>query len=158
MKELFCLDTHILIWGIKKEAQDDQRHMIVQTSRFFKEIQNKKIPIIIPSVVVGEFLYSVPHEKHPEIIKILSESFQIVPFDAIASSMFAKIWSENKTIDNLDNDLNRKEIKFDYQIIATAITRGATCIFSHDKPVKKLGEKYIKVLEIEDYLNQLELF
>ncbi len=92
-----CLDTHILIWGIKEESSPGQENMIPKAKLFLKWLDDNGIMAIIPSVVIGELLMPVPPEKHDEVYGILNK-FRIASFDAAAASCFAKIWQNTDLI------------------------------------------------------------
>lgn len=48
----FCIDSHLLIWGIREEAEQGQEDMILRTKAFFSDCKNNNIRIIVPSVVL----------------------------------------------------------------------------------------------------------
>lgn len=162
--ELVCLDTHILIWGIKEESEPGQKDMIPKAKAFLKWLEDKKIKVLIPSVVVAELLMRVPSEEHGKVIDFFQRKFITPPFDTVAACCFANIWrkkTDEKTIKELIDNLSitREKIKIDLQIIAIAVTRRASCIYSYDKAMPKLAEGYISVKEIpsEAYVQQLPL-
>lgn len=157
-----CLDTHILIWGIKEYAENGQEQMIPRTKAFFDHYQKSKIKIMVPSIVVGELLTAIDSVLHPMVINLLSSSFIIPPYDAAASSVFAKLWQENKNsglIQEFKNRMqaNRQELKADCMIVATAIVQNCSAIYSHDDKLKKFANGKIPVLEIPKLEYQEEL-
>ena len=92
--ELVCLDTHILIWGIKEESEPGQEDKIPKAKSFLKWLEDKKAKILVPSVVVAELLMRVPREEHGKVIDFFQRKFIAPPFDTVAASCFAKIWRE----------------------------------------------------------------
>lgn len=158
---LVCLDTHILIWGIKEESTSGQEHMVTKAKLFFRWLDEEGIKAVIPSNVIAEFLMLIPHEKHGEVINHFNKNFIVVPFDTAAASCFAKIWRERNddgTIERLKKEGTTKaKITFDCQIIATAITRGALCIYSYDEDLTKFANRYIEVKQMPDIPDQLNL-
>lgn len=159
--KLVCLDNHILIWGIKEEATPGQENMVPKAKRFFRWLDEEGIRAVIPSNVIAEFLMLIPHEEHGEVINLFNKYFVVVPFDAAAASCFAKIWRERNddgTIDQLKQDgATKAKITFDCQIVATAITHGASCIYSYDEDLAKFAEDYIEVKQIPDIPEQMHL-
>ncbi|MFN8446501.1 MAG: PIN domain-containing protein [Caldilineaceae bacterium] len=147
-----CFDTHVLIWGIKQEAQPSQREMIEKANALIRECQDKKDSVIIPAVVVAEMLCSVPHETHQRFFQILNESFMIVPFDARAALINARIWQEQKTLreEFREQQINRQAIKIDIQIAAIAIASGCNILYTEDAPLYRLAERYIDVKKISE--------
>lgn len=157
--QLVCLDTHILIWGIKEEASEGQENMIPIAKAFFKEADLKEnLQIQIPSIVVGEFLMRIPPDLHITVMNLLQTSFQIPPFDLASASAFATIWQGKERLRNsLKDEISREKMKVDCQIVAIATTHTADCIFSHDKYLTKFAEGYIRVKELPKKLEQMEL-
>ena len=159
--KLVCLDNHILIWGIKEEATQGQEDMIPKAKRFFKWLEDEDIKVLIPANVIAEFLMLIPHEEHGNIISLFNKFFIVVPFDTAAASCFAKIWrkrNDDGTIERLKEDgATKNKITFDCQIVAIAVTHGASCIYSYDEHIEKFADGYIEVKEIPDIPEQLHL-
>jgi predicted nucleic acid-binding protein len=160
--QLVCLDTHILIWGIKEEATPGQEEMIHKTKLFFKWLDDNGIKAIIPSVVIGEFLMLIPSDEHEQVNNFFQMNFIVVPYDTASASYFAKIWQDKTTdgtIDKLKNNplATRAKLKADCQIVATAITHGASCIYSYDEELAKFAEGYIEVKQIPDIPEQMQM-
>jgi predicted nucleic acid-binding protein len=163
MGDLICLDSHILIWGISEYATSGQELMIDKTKRFLKWLDNRKATILVPTVVVAEFLMNVPPEHHATITNLLDRSFVIAPFDTVAAAYFSKIWQTKKDqgiIDEARRDGKTRElIKVDGMLVATAVARKAKIIYSYDnKGVCKFAEGFIEVAEIPDIPEQQNLF
>jgi predicted nucleic acid-binding protein len=158
MADLVCFDTQAIIWGIKEEATPGQEFMIDRTKRFIKHLDEKRIKILIPTVVYAESLMRIPKELHPMIQNLVERSFIISPFDAKAASIFAEVWQkgkENGTIKGLIKEGSERDfIKFDSQIIATAISLGAECIYSQDSDLTKLANGLIDIREIPNVAEQ----
>lgn len=153
--ELVCLDTHILIWGIKEEAEPGQEDMIPKAKSFLKWLEDNKAKVFVPAVVVAELLMRVPPEEHGRMLDFFRRNFITPPFDTVAASCFAKIWQKkasNDIIKKLKKDLSitREKMKIDFQIVAIAVTRRASCIYSYDPGMLKFAEGFIPVEKIPD--------
>jgi predicted nucleic acid-binding protein len=160
--KIVCLDTHLLIWGIKEEATEGQEEMVQKAKLFFKWLDENGIKAMIPSVVIGEFLMLIPSEMHDKITNSFQKNFIVPPYDTASASCFAKIWQKKNsdgTIEKLKNDTSasRAKLKADCQIVATAITHGASCIYSYDEDLAKFAEGYIEVKQIPDIPEQMKL-
>ncbi len=159
---LVCFDTHVLIWGVKGEAVASQRHMIERTRAFIAHLTEKQATVLVPSVVVGELLMDTPAEQHQHMISILSKSFVVAPFDLQAAAHFGRIWqiqrSQQITHDLQSLGATRQELKADCMIVATAVARGASCIYSNDVKLQKFALGHIDVYEIPDIPTQMKLF
>jgi predicted nucleic acid-binding protein len=150
---LICFDNNVLIWGIKGDATPGQRDMIPRTKSFIESLNNdKEISILIPAVVVAEYLLPVPYNEHANVLKVFNESFIVAPFDADAASKYSLIWSTHKSSGTLDTllkkNIGKNELKIDGMIVATAYSRNAQCIYSHDEGIRSFAQGFIDVKDI----------
>ena len=154
-----CIDNHILIWGVRKEATPGQDMMIERAELFLEYCDAAKIKILVPTIVVGEFLVKTPQEKHEEISAVLEKRFRIAPYDAITAACAARILQEYKTSGMKATHTNRDVLKADIQILATAITRKCNVLYTHDDGLTALAGRYIKVCKMPDSLcRQTQMF
>lgn len=147
--KIVCLDNHALIWGIKEQCADGQEDMIPLTKKFIESIDNDT-SVLIPAIVVAEFLMPIPQELHAMVINLFNKNFIIAPFDALCASKFSTIWNTNKNEaqELLKSGATRAELKADTFIVATAVARNAECIYSYDKWIKTIANGFINVKEI----------
>jgi hypothetical protein len=160
--EIICLDTHILVWGIKQDASDGQEHMVPIARSFIKSLgDDKNIKVMVPSVVVGELLMRVPPEKHEEVNRLFYSRFMVPSYDIAAASCFARIWQEKKNIfpqfKEEFPDSTREELKADCQIVAIAVTHGARCIYSYDDNLTKFANGHIEVRKMPEVVEQMSV-
>lgn len=164
---LVCLDNHILIWGVRQEATPGQEDMIRRTGLFLQFLEKKNAQIIIPSVVVGEFLLGVSFENHQKVMEVLDKRFQIAPYDTAAALIAAELWIEkNKGSGGVSDELkqglqdsSKIKLRDDCKIVATAIKCRADCLYSEDEGVKKFAQGRIEVKEVpRDLPEQRGLF
>jgi len=168
---LVCVDTHVLIWGIKKEASPGQEAMIPRAERYLENLESEGATIMVPAVVLAEVLAKVPLESHPVIMGRMGECFVAHPFDAEAALEYSHIWYEwekrkplseipESELSNEQKDSYKRHIKADFMIMATAIVGGASLIVSHDPLLHKLAKFYPgcpRVIEIPFVIGQGEL-
>jgi len=149
---LICFDNHVLIWGIKEQSEKGQEHMIPRTKYFIENIDDKNDDVLIPAIIVAEFLIRIPTDLHATIINLFNRNWIIAPFDALAASKFSSIWQANNTSDEVKQLMNKgatkAELRADSMFVATAVSRKAECIYSHDKGVKAFAKGFIDVKEI----------
>lgn len=159
---LVCLDNHALIWGIKEEATEGQELMVPRAKAFIESLDEKDYGVLIPTIVIGEFLLRIPSNMHATVINLFNRSFIIAPFDLIAASKFAEIWQSKKSQEIADelfkSGRTREELKADRMIVAIAASRRAECIYSHDKALKAFAKDYIEVREIPFISKQKSAF
>jgi hypothetical protein len=148
---LICFDNHVLIWGIKEQATEGQEDNIPKAKRFIGSLASDDI-VLIPSVVVAEYLIPIPVDKHAKILKMFNRNFFVAPFDARAASKFSQIWQTNKPSEIANKVISeqktRAELRADSMIVAIAVAQKAECIYSHDKHVKNFAKGFIEVKEI----------
>ncbi len=162
--KLVCVDNHALIWGIREFADEGQEAMVPRTKAFFEWCRLNKTMIMVPSIVIGELLTAIEPKHHPMTVNLLEKGFEIPSYDAKAAALFAKLWREKQEsglVNDIRNELQatRQELKADCMIVATAITRNAEVIYSHDKKLKRFANGNIEVREIPElqYQEALEL-
>jgi predicted nucleic acid-binding protein len=153
MPRLVCLDTQMLIWGIQEHATSGQEDLIDRAKALLKQLVQEKNQFIIPSIVLSEFLIRMPGDVQQTLNDLAHHQFQIVPFDVSAAMHFSRIWQANvdpvvKTGVYDGTKTSRHELKADILIIATAVARKATCIYSCDRNhMKRFAQG---VIEIQD--------
>lgn len=154
--QIVCLDNHVLIWGIKRQAIPDQQHMIERTRTFLQKLQDEGVTVVIPTVVLAEFLNHIPTEHHPNIIQQLSKSFVLAPFDAKTASLFSDIWKKKHGNGAIPTK-PREGLKVDTQIVAVALANQASVIYSEDKDIRNFANGLIEVRDIPAIPTQLSL-
>ena len=155
-----CLDTMILVWGIQQNAKPTQQAENLKAISLLDKLDKQKTKIVIPTIVLGEFLLGIPSEYHLATANQFDRRFQLTPFDAQCAQQFAHIWQANSArLDELRAiGSTRKTIQADCMILATAIVRGVDCIYSHDPHLEKLSQGYIQIRKMPEASSQLPLF
>ena len=159
---LVCLDTQILIWGVKGQASSGQEGMIPKAKSFLRYLDKSGIRSLVPAIVLAELLMPIPPHSRQAFSEFMQKNFIVLPFDTKAAVHFAEIWQskkEQQVIDELmqNPEIAKAHLKADCMIVAIALARGASCIYSHDEDVQRFGEGYIEVREMFDIYEQLEL-
>lgn len=145
---IICIDSQVIVWGIKKQATKGQEDMISKAETFFNWVDNNEYDIIIPAIVVAEVLAPEPETIRANYLKTLTTGFVIVPFDTRAAFKYADIlhgrFNELKAAAD-QIDISKHRMKADHMIIATAIVNNANCIYSYDKGLTTFGSGFIDV-------------
>ena len=141
---MVVFDTNVLIWGVKRQSTSGQENMIELAVRLIEDLDDKETEIALPSLVISEYLSNFPDESREEQYSELIRSYYIVPFDAKAASIAAKIRNDRDKISGIVDEYSasRNVIKADIYILASALSCGATEIFTHDKHIKKLAKGF----------------
>jgi predicted nucleic acid-binding protein len=161
------LDSHILVWGIKGEAAPGQERMVSRAQAFLRSLDDEKdTKVYVPAIVLGEILVRVPEADHQRVMAVVSKSLMIAPYDAAAASEFARLLAKalaaSKNAGNLQQGAPgvRTKMKADLMILATALSRNVSCLYSHDPEMPKLAtyaSGRLKVAEMPDTPEQLPL-
>ncbi len=158
---IICLDTQIVIWGVKKQATPDQSEMILRAEYLLEKFQSNGTKILVPAIVVAEILAGIDERKHDQFTQSMNKFFIVPPFDTQAAQHFAKMWMANKALRNKlsTKGITRSEMKADCLIVATAVARGCSCVYSHDDQLGKFAHGHIDVKELPTVpAKQVELF
>lgn len=151
-----CLDNHILIWGVRGVSTPGQEQQIEQARQLFEDLDQSDARVMIPSVVVAEFLAGVPKPQHGNLLDVLNRRFQIPPFDTRTAALAAELWREaaerNPHLKDLVKEVfpgtEKAKIKADIMILATALARNAEILYTHDGPLAKVAEGRIDVRQL----------
>lgn len=151
-----CLDTHVIIWGIKHEADPGQEDMITRATALIKSLDSTNTQMIIPSIVLAELLTKIPPEEREAFVSELSSDFMIYPFGIESSISFSDLWAQKKSKYKQDLAYSREHMKADFMIVATALSSSSSCIYSEDKGVQKASENLIECKNIPQNVLQLD--
>ena len=131
---MICLDTPVLIWGVRGFASRTQEHEIVKAERYIKWLTIKEKKVLLPSIVLSEYLVGAnATELHNGTI--FEKGFQIAPFDVPAAKIAADLSRDIDMIMTIakEHNVHRQCIKSDVMIAAIAIHRKAEKIITSDK-------------------------
>lgn len=158
---LACLDTHILIWAIQRVARAGQEEMIPRARALLAQLDKDRVPVVVPSVVIGEFLLGLPIDEYPIYQEVITRRFIVVPYDLRAAVHFARVWREKRDVKVIEvlqqAGATRTELRADTMIVATALAVGATVIYGHDTGVKNLADGFIEFRNVGEIEAQLSL-
>src|SRR5689334_14537208 len=141
---MIAIDTQVLIWGFKKKATPNRRHMIAKADELFRQVSAQRDRILIPSLVVSEALVKYSDSDREAVLAALGKRFFIAPFDARATSIAARLYADNQTWkksrDATGN--NRQCIKVDISILATVAAFNVGTFYVEDDPLFDLAQRY----------------
>jgi predicted nucleic acid-binding protein len=132
---MYSVDTNIMIWGIKRQAEPGQEEMIERAVSFFSDLATRQIRVAIPAQALAEFLirYSSEDERRRSLHAI-ERGFVVAPLDGKAAIIAAELWPGTEQLDAIrgTHNVTRQIVKADINVIASAIAIGATKLFSHE--------------------------
>ena len=90
-QRIVSFDCMTLIWGVRRKGPPD---MIRYAGYLFRELDECDAQIVLPSVVVAEFLIPARSEaERTRIVASLGERFQIAEFGARDAVTAAELWN-----------------------------------------------------------------
>jgi predicted nucleic acid-binding protein len=105
-----------------------------------RDARGRKETVVVPSVAVAEVLLGVDEDEHGHFIAELQTRFFLPPFDLRATVIAAKLWQAHRELPKEDQ-IERKYLKADVMILATAKVAGATRFYSHERKLRKLADE-----------------
>jgi predicted nucleic acid-binding protein len=131
----------------KKKKKDGQNvsEMRRRAKILLRMLDDEGSQLCIPSVVVAELLLGVEPHKHANVIAEFQERLFCPPFDIKACVLSAKLWHFERGLQGHSEGLpkeeqtERKILKADILIVASAKVGGATIFYSHEKKCRRLA-------------------
>lgn len=102
--------------------------------------QHAKTKIIIPTPSLTEYLVRAGKARDELLAKLsTNRSFSIEPFDQRAATECALLLADHWTAD-ARGKVSRTKFKFDWQIVAIALSRNVTRIYSDDADLRRIAQ------------------
>lgn len=152
---MVCLDTHVIIWGIKGEATQGQEQMVQRAKSYIRHQDEQDVELMVPAPVVAEAMVRGDVDQLRTIRTILERSFFIASFDSPAAFLAAEL-ERGRSVAKLleEGEVPRRHIRIDAQIAAIAIAQKAEVIISHDPHMRTVAQNLIQVTELPDIPEQ----
>lgn len=138
-------DANILIDLFDARIKGDRRAKLDALVK-----QHEKSKIIIPTPSLTEYLVRADKARDELLAKLTASKFFIIePFDQKAATecalLLAEAWDKGTRA-----KVSKTKFKFDWQIIAIALSRNATAIYSDDDDIHRAGKAVnLKVVAID---------
>jgi predicted nucleic acid-binding protein len=145
---MICFDTMLLIWGVQGTATPNRIRMIDLTKRYIDSLIAEET-IMVPAVAAAEYLAGFRDEAQRIVEwEAINRRFFIPAFDSPAVALAATLAQTSAAIALLTEG-QRRCIKADIQIIATAIAHGAKRIVTGNvSEYRKLAGDRIEVVDV----------
>ena len=88
---MICLDTSPVIWGVQSTANKSQTELISRMGAYLRYLKETRIPIMVPSPVVFEYLVPFNKEEKPIQIELIERLFIVPSFDLAAAAIAAEL-------------------------------------------------------------------
>jgi len=139
------IDSQILSFLLKRNPpggnnpDQDVVDLYRRSRILINELKYEKSIIILSSIVVSELLIGIEPKRHADFIAEIQDQFTVVPFDVRAMALAADLWTRTHKVS--DDNRERKCIRADTLIVASAKVGGARIFYSHDKDCRKIAER-----------------
>ncbi len=157
-----CVDTQLLIWGVKGESSSNRIEMKKKAEHFIKSLIAENAKIVVPSVVLAEMMCNVPENERASVLNGITKNFQIQPFDTRTALIYAETYFKKKIAPGNANteslDGNRKTIIADIMVVASAKAADAAMLYSEDTDIQKLSAGIIGFSSLPEPKGQMDLF
>ncbi len=150
--EAIAIDTMTLIWGIRKDGPDEQQK---RAKFLFQKLEEEKAQVIVPAIVVAEYLVPVRQDERDRVAALLGESFRVVPFDIRCTVLAAQIFGQFKKGKASKTVGGRDLLKADAMIVASAKAAGASVFYTDDKRCRKMAGSVMEARGLPDIPSNL---
>jgi predicted nucleic acid-binding protein len=130
------IDTQTLVWAVRRQGSAGD---LERARWLFEELQIAEAQVLIPTVVVAEYLVPADKKSHASIIEAIHRKFLIRPFDIECASLAAELFKVGKPMRPAGVPLGREVLRSDTLIIATAKVHKAKVFYSDDKDCRDLA-------------------
>jgi predicted nucleic acid-binding protein len=132
--------------------------MIARTQRYLNSLRDHNEILMVPTPVVAEYLQGFERGEQVAQLKKFERYFFTPSFDLPSAAMAAEL-SRLFERKDLDTSGDRRSIKVDTQIVATAIVHGADVIVTNDtREYEIIAAGRIKVSNVPDVAEQTRMF
>lgn len=149
---LICLDTNVLIWGLKKQASPAQPEMIPRARAYLEWIETNGRRAAIPAPSLAEALIKIGIGSREGLLREITKRIQICPFDSKAAFIYGGIHDE--LVSKFKGKSDRRSLKTDLMILAVAISNHASKLVTHDNAL--IGERIrgVEIMQIPQVPSQ----
>jgi predicted nucleic acid-binding protein len=142
---IVSLDSNTLVWGIRKKGLPDK---VRRARNLFAYLEEEEARIVIPSIVVTEFVTPLKTTKEREaVIAEMNKRFVIAPFDARAAAVAADLWHYGKKAREKKHQMKqigaRMCLRADTLIIATVHAQGVQVFYTDDDNCYDMARRII---------------
>lgn len=145
-KPLVAIDSNALVFGVLLlSASGTHKHdadLVQRAKWLFEKLDREEAQIIVPAIVVAEYLSHVEQRRHAEMIELMRARFVLPSFDVKSASLAAELFNHGQASRaNKGSPNGRKVLRADSLIVATAKTQGARVFYSHDENCRAMAER-----------------
>ncbi len=139
------LDNNILVWATRMDPRPvdgggrDIADLQRRAQTLVADLNQKSFDIVIPAVVLSEYLCAINTAKHGNVIAVFKELFFTQPFDDHAAAVAASLYRSTRTLE-VEPGQTKRVLKIDTMVVASAHVARCSTFYSNDKRCRKLAE------------------
>jgi predicted nucleic acid-binding protein len=130
------IDTQTLVWAVRRQGLPEQ---LERAKWLFEELGAEQAQVLVPTVVVSEYLIPADKRSHASIIEAINRRFLVKPYDVECASLAAELFKIGKPLRPAGVPMGREVLRADTMIIATAKVHKAKTFYSNDADCRKLA-------------------
>lgn len=153
--DIAACDTQVLMWAFpwamrpekkKKTAPQNVPEMRQRAKMLMRLLGDRGVGLCVPSIVIAELLAGIEQSNHAKVLAAFEQRLFCPPFDTSACILAAKLFQYERGLPGVSAGLpaaqrsNRKVLKADTLIVASAKIAGATSFYSHEPSCRRLAE------------------
>jgi len=144
---MICLDTTALIRLMQEAKNEQETSEKLQIQRAFTKWEADHLRILIPAVVLGEFLMGFDEPgRQAVVVEVMQRNFIIGAYDAEAAIRASVLrlqvgGKEGIRAIQREQDLSKQCVKADLMIVATALSHRAQLLVCEDRGVREIAPK-----------------
>ena len=104
--------------------------------------------IVLPTIAVSELLVPVPAAKKSLLLGTLSARFTMPSFNLPAAVIAAELWAHHEKLPRDLRYTDRRVLKADLMIVASAKAAGATKFYTHDKKCRAVAANVMQTFDL----------
>ncbi|MGH2486617.1 MAG: type II toxin-antitoxin system VapC family toxin [Ktedonobacterales bacterium] len=133
---MIAADTNVLIDARQGRTDPALADRVTRARSLVNEASKANIEIVLPSIVVSEYLAWFDDAARPAQRSALEANFKIMPFDLNAAELAAAIDKRHRAAGTARlAGVSRACLRVDVMILATAIAAGAKALYTSDERV-----------------------
>lgn len=155
------LDTQVLIYAVEDAKRPNAEELHRKARHYVRTMSKEGHNLILPAIVVGEFLVAHKFENDFDALRTLTKHFMVIPFDVKTAQIFGPIYKEKGLAMAKEKceskSCRKRKISADCQVVATTIACNGDVLVSNDPDLKRLGDGRVNVIEVPSIPEQLKL-
>jgi predicted nucleic acid-binding protein len=153
MRRLIGVDANVVAHAFADPAKPKTYRCREALARLTEE----KVTLLLPSIALSEYMRGVAHEEMAEHLVRLRRNFVIVPFDAEAALLGARVFQACR--EHCKGQAPAQALRADFMIVGTVLAKGVSFVLADDDHFDTIATHWegLKVLHVRDVVPQQSL-